>query len=182
MFSWLFSSSKSKKTAYKLYGKLVDQAREPAFYKDFGVDDTIDGRFDMIVLHLFIVERRLSLEGDATALIRRQLQEAMFADMDRSLRELGVGDMGIGKEVKKMGVAWFGRLKAYGGALDEDDPKVALSAALSRNLYRSEEGNAPMAKLMADYVISNSKKFAGYPAADVLNLNFDFASLPTSDD
>lgn len=175
MFSWLFSSSKSKKTAYKLYGKLVDQAREPVFYTVYGVQDTIDGRFDMIVLHLFIVERRLSVEGDGTAVIRRQLQEAMFSDMDRSLRELGVGDMGIGKEVKKMGVAWFGRLKAYASALDEDDPRAALTVALSRNLYRCEEGNAPMAERMADYVISNSKKLAGYTVEDVLNLQFTFA-------
>lgn len=180
MFSWLFSSSKSKKTAYKLYEKLVEQAREPVFYTDFGVDDTIDGRFDLIVLHLFIIERRLSVEGDGTALLRRQLQEAMFSDMDRSLRELGVGDMGIGKEVKKMGVAWFGRLKAYASALDEDDPRAALIAALSRNLYRCEEGSAPKADIMADYVMNNSEELAGYSSADVINLDFAFAPPPTS--
>lgn len=175
MFSWLFPSSRDKKKAYKLYGKLVDQARQPIFYTDFGVTDSIDGRFDMIVLHLFMVERGLARDGDATATIRRQLQEAMFSDMDRSLRELGVGDMGIGKEVKKMGVAWFGRLKAYAAAMEEDDPRQALIAALSRNLYRFEEGDAPHAGRMADYVIASSEILASLPPEDVINLSFSFA-------
>jgi cytochrome b pre-mRNA-processing protein 3 len=183
MFSWLFSSSGTRQKAYELYGTAVDQARQPVFYTQFGVQDTIDGRFDMIVLHLFLLERRLAAAESDTAKLRRMLQEAMIGDMDRSLRELGVGDMSIGKEVKKMGVAWFGRLKAYAAALGEDDPQQAMTAALVRNLYKVDDAEAAThAPGMARYTLASAAKLAGYSDQEVLDLRFDFADpTPTGD-
>lgn len=172
MLERLFSGFRDKKAAYELYGKLVGQARMPQFYTAFEVADTLDGRFDMIVAHMFLVQNRLKGEGQATAKLRRQLQEAMIADMDRSLREMGVGDMGIGREVKKMGVAWFGRLKAYAAALESDNPVSELAVAVARNLYKAEE--APKAGLMAAYMLAAVDKLSSYGVQDIRTLSFDF--------
>jgi cytochrome b pre-mRNA-processing protein 3 len=111
-----------------LYRACVAQARETAFYASLKVPDTVDGRFDLLLLHVVLVMRRL---GDATA--RQQLFDLMFVDMDQNLREMGVGDMSIGKKMKVMIAAFYGRAQAYEKALAEDD--AALTAVLVRNLY-----------------------------------------------
>jgi cytochrome b pre-mRNA-processing protein 3 len=172
MLERLFSGFRDKKAAFELYGKLVGQARMPQFYTAFEVADTLDGRFDMILIHMFLVQNRLKDEGQATAKLRRQLQEAMIADMDRSLREMGVGDMGIGREVKKMGVAWFGRLKAYAAALEGDNPAAELSVAVARNLYKNDD--APKAGLMAAYMLAAVDKLASYSVQDIRASSFAF--------
>ncbi|WP_417463559.1 ubiquinol-cytochrome C chaperone family protein [Kordiimonas sp.] len=175
MFGRLFAGMASKKTAYAIYGKLVAQARQPEFYTVYDVADTLDGRFDMILVHMFLIQNRLGRDGDATAKLRQQLQEAMVADMDRSLREMGVGDMGIGREVKKMGVAWFGRLKAYGAALEAEDKVTALTEAVRRNLYKRDE--APKASDVAKYMISAQEKLAGYSLAEMKSVSFEFPAF-----
>lgn len=139
MLEKFFSGFQRKRDVYQLYSKIVDQARTPAFYLEYGVADTVDGRFDMILLHLFLILQRLEEEGEGQAKLQRQLQEAFVADMDRSLREMGVGDMSVGKQVKKMSVAWFGRAEAYRKALQLEDNN-ALEDALSRNVYRDDSG------------------------------------------
>jgi cytochrome b pre-mRNA-processing protein 3 len=128
-----FAAPASDPAIAALYGACVAQARLPEFYRDLKVPDTIDGRFDLLVLHVALVIRRL---GDA-AEARQKLFDLMFADMDRSLREMGVGDMGIGRRIKAMISAFYGRAQAYAKALEEGDD--ALAASLARNLY----GNAP---------------------------------------
>lgn len=138
MFENFFSRFASKKDVYLLYSIIVEQARTPAFYLEFEVEDTVDGRFDMILLHLFLILKRLEEEGEGELKLQRQLQEAFVTDMDRSLREMGVGDMKVGKHVKKMSVAWFGRAGAYREALAADDENRLLEDALKRNVYRDE--------------------------------------------
>jgi len=175
MFARLFSLFQNKEQAYAVYGKLVSQARNPVFYQDFGVADDIDGRFDMILLHLFIVDRRFEKEGDAAKKIRRQLQEAMIADMDRSLREMGVGDMSIGKEVKKMGAAWFGRVKAYSRAIQADAPKPGLAEAIAKNVYKGTETDK--AEGLASYTLEALQKLAGYSFEEMLTSQFEFPDI-----
>ncbi|NVJ98093.1 MAG: ubiquinol-cytochrome C chaperone [Alphaproteobacteria bacterium] len=175
MFARLFPSFHKKKQAYELYGKLVGQARNPVFYEQLAVADTIDGRFDMILLHLFLVDRRLEREGEDHQKARRFIQEALIADMDRSLRELGVGDMSVGKEVKKMGAAWLGRVKAYTAAIAEDAPQSSLSEVIAKNVYRRED--AEFANCLASYALQTLQKLASYPIADVLESRFDFPEV-----
>lgn len=139
-------------SGYKLYGVVVDRARDPVYYTDQGVDDTVEGRFDMICLHLFILSRRLMAMGEQGKVLQRAAQEAMIADMDRSLREMGFGDLSVGKEVKKMGAVWFGRLAAYDIAVDSDAPLEALTDAIRRNVYREVE--TPHAAKLAAYVLA----------------------------
>ena len=112
-----------------LYNACVLQARQPEFYSAFGVPDTVDGRFDLLLLHVFMLMHRLDHEADA----KQELFDLMFADMDRSLREMGVGDMSISRKIKPMISAFYGRGQAYQRALDADD--TTLAATLRRNLY-----------------------------------------------
>ena len=89
-----------------LYFALLQQARHAVFFRDWGVPDTVDGRFDMIVLHAMLVIRRLRQGGAEGQAVAQEMFDRMFLDFDRSLRELGVGDMSIGKQIKKMGKAF----------------------------------------------------------------------------
>jgi len=148
----IFASSLYQREAHQVYVSLVEQARQPIFYEQYHVPDTLDGRFDVIVLHLFLATQGLRAQGSPEALeFARELSEVFFSDMDRSLREMGVGDTGISKRIRKMAQACYGRLQAYSEARGE----AALAAALARNLYRSEEAINLPAGLLA-YVQQHS--------------------------
>lgn len=115
-----------------VYQAGVAQAREPAFYHA-GVPDTPEGRFDMIALHVILIIRRCVREGGRGKAFNQALFDVMFQDMDDGLRELSVGDTVIGKRIKRLSEAFYGRAHAYGAALDAGDDG-ALAAALQRNL------------------------------------------------
>ena len=123
-----------------LYCNAVELARDPAFFRDHGVADTVDGRFDALALVVALVMRRLKGCGDAGAELSQQLFDSMFSDMDLSLREMGAGDIGVSKRVRVMAEAFMGRLDAYATALDNND-REALAAAIGRNLLR-DSGSA----------------------------------------
>ena len=131
----IFSFSREKKIAHKLYKTIVKQARQPAFYVNCGVADTFDGRFDLISLHMILIIRRMKSDIDQSRKISQALFDYMFDDIDLNLRELGIGDMGVLHRVKKMTKAFYGRLESYDQALNLKD-NARLSASLERNLYR----------------------------------------------
>ncbi|MCW5773204.1 MAG: ubiquinol-cytochrome C chaperone family protein [Rhodospirillaceae bacterium] len=139
-----------KRNASALYAAAVAQARRPEFYTVIGVPDTLDGRFDMIVLHIHLLCRRLATHdaGPGGGELAQALFDAMFADMDRNLREMGVGDPSIPRRIKAMAKAFYGRGQAYEGALAGGD--AALTAALARNIFNAE--SAPGAAALAGYV------------------------------
>jgi cytochrome b pre-mRNA-processing protein 3 len=124
----------------RLYGQIVTLARAPALYGAMAVPDTLDGRFDSLVLHVHLVLRRLGRLGAEGARMSQLLFDLMFADMDETLRELGVGDMSVGRKVRQMAEAFYGRAAAYEEALDGTGGEDRLEGALLRNLYR---GTAP---------------------------------------
>ena len=131
----LFSPRPDKLRAQHLYIALVEQARNPVFYTAYGVPDTLDGRFEMITLHMHLVLQRLSQGFDRMPELRelsRLLIETYFADMDQSLREMGVGDTGIARKVQKISGGFYGRLEAYGMA--SENPAL-WPEALRRNVY-----------------------------------------------
>jgi cytochrome b pre-mRNA-processing protein 3 len=150
--------------AEALYLALVRQARRPVFYAELGVPDTLDGRFDAIVLHVALVLLRLKAEGQAGTALGQALFDVLFADMDRSLREMGVGDLGVGKRVKQMGKAVYGRLAAYDQGLAAGDAE--LEAALRRNLYGTVAPNADQVAAMARYARAAAVQLATQSLAD----------------
>ena len=159
----LFKRDPSVAPAQALYAQVVEQARLPGFYRDLGVPDTLDGRFDMIVLHAFLVLHRLKAEGQAQGPVGQALFDLMFADMDASLRELGVGDLSVGKKVKQMATGFYGRVAAYEEGLAAGDE--ALAGALRRNLYGTTAADAGHVAAMAGYVRRQAAALAGQSAA-----------------
>jgi cytochrome b pre-mRNA-processing protein 3 len=135
MFKWLHTRRQKTDIASKLYNDLVAQARSPAFYLSYGVPDSMLGRFEMICLHSFLLFRRLGKTDNAGRELSQAVHDLMFSDFDRTLREQGIGDMGIGKRVKKLARNLYGRIAAYEAGLDGD--RSELSDALRRNLYAS---------------------------------------------
>jgi cytochrome b pre-mRNA-processing protein 3 len=134
----LFRRRPFERPAYTLYTTAVTTAREPAWYGALDVPDTLDGRFDMISLFAFLVVDRCRADPDARGPgLAQAVFDAMFADMDQNLREMGVGDLSVSKKVKVMWEAFNGRARVYAAAVDSPDP-AALAEALGRNVWRLE--------------------------------------------
>ena len=163
----IFSRKRPEEEAQALYAAAINQARQEFLFKDFGVPDTIDGRFDMISLHIFLVLRRLKVETKRTAELAQCLFDTMFADMDRSLREMGAGDLGVGRRVKVMATAFYGRLSAYEKALVNSDLK-ALEEAILRNIFREDESKRQAAKKIANYTNWVADALSTCPIDDLL--------------
>lgn len=150
-----------------LYAEAVAAARAPYFYTGIGVADTVDGRFDLVGLHAFLLIRRLQRgpqqrepEGAALA---QAVFDAMFADMDASLREMGVGDLSIPARVRAMWEAFHGRAAAYERGFADPDP-AALAAALARNVWRGAPP-AGAADRLADIARAQDAHLAAQPLA-----------------
>lgn len=134
-----------------LHGCIDAGARSPGLYRTLGVPDTVEGRFEALCLHVILVLRRLRALPPPAADVAQDLVNAVFAQLDASLRELGVGDVGVPKRMKKLAMAFYGRLETYGAALDAGD-RPALAAALARNaLSTSEAGEATA---LAEYALA----------------------------
>jgi cytochrome b pre-mRNA-processing protein 3 len=156
-----------------IYAKIVDQSRRPIFYDALAVPDTVDGRFDMIVLHSFLVIRRLKNVGAKGPALSQKLLDRFFADMDQSLREMGVGDLSVGKKVRKMAEAFYGRVDAYERGLTEPNDND-LATAAARNIYAGIEPT-PIQTAMADYIRKTARAFENASDADILGARLAFA-------
>ena len=119
----------------KAYYKCLEASRRQEFYTEFEVADTFDGRFDMLCLVMSIYMQKLSMDNEKTKLFSQNLFDAMFKDIDLTLREMGAGDLGVGKRVKVMSESFIGRLTKYSQSLQNKDA-IMLADILSRNLYR----------------------------------------------
>lgn len=159
-----------EEASYGLYRSAIEQARAPVLYRSFAVEDSVDGRFDLLTLHVHLILRRLRAEGEDGRLLGQRLFDLMFADMDQSLRQMGVSDMRVGNRVKAMVQAFYGRVAAYDAGFEAGAP--ALAEALRRNVYRGAEA-APAARL-ADYVLACESALAAQAAAALLAGAIDF--------
>jgi cytochrome b pre-mRNA-processing protein 3 len=130
-------ASRHERAGFALYGAAVAAAREPWLYAALGVPDTLDGRFDLVALHAFLLIDRLRGLPEPGPALAQAVFDAMFSDMDMNLRELGVGDLAVGKRVRAMWEAFHGRANAYAAALQAPD-NSRLEAALARNVWRVE--------------------------------------------
>lgn len=145
--------------ADRLYRVAVDQARRPAFYAALGVPDTLEGRFELVVLHVHLLARRLGAAGHGA--VAQALFDTMFADFERNLRELGVGDPGIPRRVKAMVNAYYGRAASYEAGLA--GPPGMLEEAVARNALGQAAPSAP-AGAIAAYVRAAALALAAIPA------------------
>jgi len=172
-----FKSRDFDETARKIYASLVEQARQPSFYLSCDVPDTPDGRFDMILVHAVLVLRRLKRDHDKTADLSQSVFDLMFADMDQNLRELGIGDMGVGKRIKAMAKAFYGRAQAYEAGLEEETTD-ALNQALARNLYRKTSPGAAHIAAIADYMRTEARRLDECEIESLIAGNLAFGPAP----
>jgi cytochrome b pre-mRNA-processing protein 3 len=129
-----FRRSSQARSIAALYGAIVAQARSPAFYTSYGVPDTLEGRFDLIVLHLVLLLDRLGRTGDAGRSLGQGLFDEFCRDLDANLREMGVGDLAVPKKMQGFAEAFYGRQAAYLAALAADGGD--FEKALARNIFR----------------------------------------------
>jgi cytochrome b pre-mRNA-processing protein 3 len=144
-----FRPNPRRATIGELYGAIVAQARSPAFYAAYGVPDTVQGRFDLIVLHLVLLIDRLRQTDGATRDAGQQLFDLFCRDLDANLREMGVGDLAVPKEMRRFAEAFYGRQAAYLAALAAADAQE-LEKALARNIS-AETDNTSRPRRLARY-------------------------------
>jgi cytochrome b pre-mRNA-processing protein 3 len=171
----LFRRSPHRREAHEAYTAIVARAREPVFFIEGGVPDTLDGRFELIALHAFLVLNRLKADHAATADFAQELFDTMFADLDRGLREMGASDIGVGRHVKEMAKAFYGRIVAYEQGLAGSDE--ALCDALRRNLYGTVTPPPATLLAMARYLRRQAQSLAGETATDILSGKVNFGPL-----
>jgi cytochrome b pre-mRNA-processing protein 3 len=153
MLSFLKPANQTKRHTEALYARIVQAARQPEFYSEGGVPDTPEGRFEMIALHVILVIRKLHTEGERGRTAGQALFDCFFKDMDAALREMGIGDTGIGKKVRAMAEVFYGRFKSYSDAAETKET-AAIAHALTENLF---DGTAsPNVGRFAAYVLTSS--------------------------
>jgi cytochrome b pre-mRNA-processing protein 3 len=139
MMFHFFRRNSSNHSIASLYGTIVAQARAAPFYRNYGVPDTVNGRFEMVVLHAVLVLRRLESEPAPGRRLGQALFDRFCRDMDGGLREMGVGDLAVPAKMRKIGEAFYGRQAAYGAALAAPGLEP-LAAALARNVFGAKTG------------------------------------------
>ena len=167
MLNLLRKSAARKQEGRQLYDGLVSRAREAVFFADFGVADSIDGRFDLLVFHAWIVLAELQARGGD--LQAQGLTDTLFTGFDEAMREQGAGDMGLGRKMKSFANAFYGRLGAYQQAANETE----LAAALAKNLWRGAPPDTRAQKLAAYAGQARQSLRESLPGA------LDFGPLPS---
>jgi cytochrome b pre-mRNA-processing protein 3 len=163
-------------TIEAIYGMIVTQAREPSFYRDLAVPDTVNGRFDLLLMHLWLVLRRLK-SVEAGEALSQALFDHFCNDMDDNLRELGVSDLKVPKRMQAFGEAFYGRAAAYDLALTEG--REALAQALCRNILNGEK--IEKARQLAAYAEAVRPALAGQDEAALSSGTLTFPSLEQAD-
>tara|TARA_B100000029_G_C17410381_1_gene900518 strand:+ start:423 stop:983 length:561 start_codon:yes stop_codon:yes gene_type:complete len=174
-----FKFLKKRPNTTKLYSKIVRQARQIEFYQTLGVPDTTNGRFDLIALHAFIVMKRLKSLGKGGEILSQSLFDCMFTDIDTNLREMGVGDISVGKKVKSLASAYYGRVKAYEDGLLKADKSI--EAAFKRNLYLDTKPSTKQLAAMVHYLREQVAKSEKWSIEIIRDVDFDFNSPPIID-
>lgn len=160
----LFRKNTATEPVYAVYNSIVAQSRQPVFYAEWGVPDTVTGRFDMISLHMALLFRRLRHGPEGARAFSQAVFDLFFKDMDRSLREMGVGDLAVPKRIQKMGSLFYGLLARLNEAMDKKD-RAAIEAVLARNLF--DGAPAAAVGLLTDYILAESERLAAQPVAAI---------------
>lgn len=159
-------------TGRKLFQNLSVQARNPGFYLAGGVPDTPEGRFELYCMHLVLLMHRLKGQGPQAGEISQALFDAFLANMDEGLRDLGVGDLSVGKKMRKLGEAIYGRVKGYDAALALLPDRTALQALIGRTIFGDDM--ATQSTGLAAYVVLATGSLSAEPLDHVIDLQFQW--------
>lgn len=169
MLSWWRAQTRTGLSASELYGSIVTAARRPAFYESYGVPDTKEGRFAMVVVHMVLVLERLRAEGRAGETMARALGEAFVVDMDDNMREIGIGDLSVPRQVKQAAGALYQCRREFAAAMTHEGEE-RLSEALQGTLLPEGPSSLPVAA----YMRRAAGVLAAQPAAALLAGRVDF--------
>jgi cytochrome b pre-mRNA-processing protein 3 len=165
MLNRLFKPRPAQSAGRALYARAVEQARAPRFYAELGVPDTVEGRFEIYSLHVYLILARLKGEGPHAAETAQAAFDAYVKSLDDALREMGVGDLSVGKKMRKLGEAFYGRVKSYEEAFAALPDRAPLEAVLARTVYAGAE---PRSAELADYVLAERDALAANPLEALL--------------
>ncbi len=162
----LFRPKPAKIAGQKLYAGVVSQARRPDFYSQLCCPDTVEGRFELYSLHVVLLLDRLKQEGAGAGATAQALFDAYVSALDDALREMGVGDLSVGKKMRKLGEAFYGRVKSYESALEALPDESPLAALIVRTVYADTE--VAQAEPFVAYVLRQRQSLAEQPLASIL--------------
>jgi cytochrome b pre-mRNA-processing protein 3 len=150
----LFGKDPRRLVIARLYERVATASRDPGLYLKLGIPDTVEGRFESLSLHVMLLLRTLRGRPSPADEVAADLADALFRDLDASLREMGIGDTTVPKRMKKLAEAFYGRARAYDGSLDAGD-QTALAVTLGRNVQGSEAPAPALARyaLAADLAL-----------------------------
>jgi cytochrome b pre-mRNA-processing protein 3 len=172
MISLPFRRSRRPANIDALYGMIVAQSRSEAFYRGYGVPDTVDGRLDMIVLHLVLLLRQMTTAHGSMPPLGQHLFDRFCRDIDDNFREMGVGDLTVPKKMQEVAGAFYGRAKAYERVLDSEDG-TALEKVVARNVFGVPEPPVG-ARRLAAYMREVSRRLAAQDTAALARAEIDF--------
>ena len=162
----LFRPKATQEKGRILYAAAVDRSREPFLYRDYGAPDTVEGRFEIYTLHVMLLLDRLRGQGPMAAQVAQALFDTYLSALDDALREMGVGDLSVGKKMRRLGEAFYGRAKSYEAALGALPGRTALRGLIARTVLAGAEGADGDA--LATYVVAQREALAAQPLDEVL--------------
>lgn len=159
MFGLFRKKNRNRTIVDRQYQALTSAARVPLFYTDLDVPDTVMGRFEMLSIVMILFFRRTAKADGSGQELAQEIVDAFFQDIDHSIRELGIGDQGVPKRMKKLAGMFYGRLERYAAALEAKDPE-GLAEALRRNIH-PQDSDAPEMRGLAVWMIAAEADLSG---------------------
>ena len=180
MFGFLFNKKKLNNAAHNIFSIIIEHSRVIDFYENYSVEDSLDGRFDLMSVHMAIVLKKLDHHKNFKDVpeFKRILQEIMFVNLDLTLSEIGVCDLGVGKKIKVMAEAFYGRMIAYQNLFSSEN-KDEMSNTLKRNLYREKTINEDILKKMVSYIYQQYELIIKQDIEKILDGHIEF-KLPSN--
>tara|TARA_X000000368_G_C23008968_1_gene702606 strand:+ start:85 stop:621 length:537 start_codon:yes stop_codon:yes gene_type:complete len=172
--------SKSTSEVKEIYQSIIDNSRSKIFYIELDVEDSFESRFDLVILHSFIIFQYFIEVGDKKNELSQSLFDFMFHDFENNLREMGFGDIAVNKRMKKFISAFYGRILSYSNSYAEykkNDSLLEFSSAIKKNLYKNKKIADVKVNLVSDYVVSNIASFLKNNYETNIKMHFNFKKL-----
>jgi cytochrome b pre-mRNA-processing protein 3 len=161
----------------KIYQNIVKISRSKFFYIDYGLDDSFETRFDLVIFHSFMIFYYYKSKKIKNSNIAQDLFDYMFNDFENNLREMGFGDIAVNKKMKAFIRAFYGRLSQYSKSLDLEKntgDKTLLEQTILNNIYKGKNSNNEIISLFTHYMIKNVNNFINKSESENLDCNFEF--------
>ncbi len=176
MFRWFAERAARREAADKIYEAIVAQSRNPVFYVRCGVPDTLSGRFDMLVIHMFVVMQNLKLGAGEGRLLGKEIIEAFVREMDSMVRDLGISDVHVAQEVRKIADLFYRQLIVYTNAVERRS-RDALAEAIWKSFQSGDDNANVGADELADYIFQSIKNIGEMPLNLLLQGHLNFPEI-----